>query len=262
MKLSIVTINYNNLKGLRKTMQSVFEQTWKDFEYIIIDGGSNDGSKEWIEQNSDKITNWISEPDNGIYHAMNKGIIVAKGEYLLLLNSGDWFFDREILSNFMKDLGDYDIIYGNKINYFSDDKIIEEKSPTLIDFYVFAFSYSLPHQATIIRRSLFSEMGLYDENLKIVSDWKFALLAIFKHNYKYFHKDINLIYYDMNGVSSTEKHNSLQIKERELVIDAHFGNIKHMDKESLLIQNLKFYYKYSRTLRVLKVLGLIKKFDY
>ena len=261
-KLSIVTINYNNRAGLKKTIESVLQQKFNDLEYIIIDGGSTDGSKELIELNCDKIAYYVSESDNGIYHAMNKGITAATGDYVLFLNSGDWFFNQDILLNFMKDLGDYDLIYGNKINYFSDDKIIVEKSPTVIDLYVLSFTYSLPHQATIIKRKLFSEIGLYDENLKIVSDWKFVLLALFKHNYTYLHKDIDLIYYDMAGISSTEKYNDLQIMERKSVIDAHFTNIKHMDKESLLIQNLKFYYKYSRTLRVLKILGLIKKFEF
>lgn len=261
-KLSIITIAYNNNQGLIKTMQSVFAQTYSNIEYIVIDGGSSDGSKETLEAVSSKLDFWVSEPDKGIYNALNKGILKAKGEYLLFLNSGDWFFNKEVLSAFMKDLDDYDIIYGNKINYYSDDNFIEEKSPAIVDLYILAFSYSLPHQATIIKRKLFNEMGLYDESLKIVSDWKFNLLAIFKYNYKYLHKDINLVFYDMNGISSNEKHKSLLMKERESVIDANFSNIKHMDKESLLIQKLKFYYKYSRLLRVLKIFGLIKKFDY
>ena len=261
-KLSIITIAYNNKLGLIKTMNSVFAQTYKDIEYIVIDGNSSDGSKEILEKVSIKLDYWVSEPDLGIYNALNKGILKASGEYLLFLNSGDWFFDENSLLSFMIDLGDYDIIYGNKLNYFSNDNIVEEKSPKIIDFYILAFSYSLPHQATIIKKKLFNEMGLYDESLKIVSDWKFSLLAIFKYNYKYLHKEINLIYYDMAGISSNDIYKSLQIKERESVIDENFINIKHMANESLLIQKIKFYYKYSKILRVLKILGLIKKFDY
>lgn len=261
-KISIITISYNNKEGLIKTIQSVFDQTYNNFEFIVIDGGSKDGSKEFLDAVSNKLDYFVSEPDKGVYNAMNKGIVKAKGEYLLFLNSGDWFSDTNVLSIFMQNLGDYDIIFGNKINYYSEDKMIVEKSPAIVDFYILAFSYSLPHQATIIKRKLFNEIGLYDETLKIVSDWKFALLAIFKYNYKYLHKEINLVYYDMTGISSSEAHSSLQRKERESVIDANFRNVKHMDKESLLIQKLKFYYKYSRLLRVLKMLGLIKKFDY
>ncbi|MGB8703989.1 MAG: glycosyltransferase, partial [Gillisia sp.] len=95
--LSIITVNLNNLEGLKRTMQSVFEQTWQEFEYIVIDGGSSDGSKEYIEANSAKIDHWVSEPDKGIYNGMNKGIKVANGEYLLFLNSGDELSRRNIL---------------------------------------------------------------------------------------------------------------------------------------------------------------------
>ncbi len=92
MKLSIITVNLNNKDGLQKTIDSVISQTFKDFEWIVIDGGSTDGSKELIEKYSDYISYWVSEPDKGIYNAMNKGIKVAKGDYLEFLNSGDIFF--------------------------------------------------------------------------------------------------------------------------------------------------------------------------
>lgn len=82
-RLSIITINYNNLEGLKKTVESVVNQTWQEFEYIVIDGGSTDGSATYLESQNDKITYWVSEPDKGIYSAMNKGIAKATGEYLL-----------------------------------------------------------------------------------------------------------------------------------------------------------------------------------
>jgi glycosyltransferase involved in cell wall biosynthesis len=88
-KLSIITVNLNNIGGLQKTFESVFNQLFSDYEYIVIDGGSTDGSVDIIAQNAIKISYWISERDNGIYHAMNKGIQVSKGEYILFLNSGD-----------------------------------------------------------------------------------------------------------------------------------------------------------------------------
>jgi glycosyltransferase involved in cell wall biosynthesis len=91
-KLSIITINYNNLEGLQRTVESVVNQTWQEFEYIVIDGGSTDGSADFIESQSETIDYWVSEPDKGIYNAMNKGIAKASGEYLLFLNSGDHLF--------------------------------------------------------------------------------------------------------------------------------------------------------------------------
>ena len=100
MKLSIITINFNNHDGLQKTINSVIAQTWKDFEWIIIDGGSTDGSKNLIEQYDKYITYWISESDKGIYNAMNKGIKIARGDYLQFLNSGDYFYNEKVIEKF------------------------------------------------------------------------------------------------------------------------------------------------------------------
>jgi len=99
MKLSIITINYNDKEGLRKTIESVLSQTWTDYEYLIIDGGSADGSLDVIREYEDKITYWISEKDNGIYNAMNKGIVKSKGAYLQFLNSGDYLVDNKVFEN-------------------------------------------------------------------------------------------------------------------------------------------------------------------
>lgn len=107
MKLSIITINYNNVNGLQKTLESVFRQTCKEFEYIVVDGASEDGSKELLEQflaKADFPFRWISEPDNGIYAAMNKGIRMAQGEYLHFLNSGDWLTDEKVVEKHAKNL--------------------------------------------------------------------------------------------------------------------------------------------------------------
>ena len=113
MKLSIITINLNNRDGLQKTIDSVVSQTFRDFEWIVIDGGSTDGSKELIEQYADHFSYWVSEPDKGIYNAMNKGIKVAKGEYLQFLNSGDWLVDEKALERCFWHESKADIAYGD-----------------------------------------------------------------------------------------------------------------------------------------------------
>ena len=100
MKLSIITINYNNQEGLKKTIESVVSQTMRDFEWIVIDGGSTDGGKEIIEQNKQCLDYWCSEPDKGIYHAMNKGIRASHGDYLMFLNSGDSLYDNKVIERF------------------------------------------------------------------------------------------------------------------------------------------------------------------
>ena len=110
-KLTIITINYNNLEGLKRTVESVINQTWQEFEYIIIDGGSSDGSAEYIESQSGNIDYWVSEPDKGIYNAMNKGIVIATGEYLLFLNSGDHLLNNEGLQKAIIEVCNYDLVF-------------------------------------------------------------------------------------------------------------------------------------------------------
>ena len=114
MRYSIITINYNNRDGLRKTIESVVNQSCRDIEYIVIDGGSTDGSVEVIEEYAGKIDYWVSERDKGIYNAMNKGLAQAHGEYLNFMNSGDCFHDNDVLINLPQD-ADEDIIFGKAL---------------------------------------------------------------------------------------------------------------------------------------------------
>ena len=166
-KISVITINYNEKEGLRKTIQSVVGQTYADIEYIVIDGGSTDGSKELIETYQDKIHYWISEPDSGIYNAMNKGIRAATGDYLLFMNSGDCFFEQDTVSKAEKlmvdDYGIYygDLIYFNKRKKKYEDWIFPNKLS--LGFFI---ENSLPHQGSFIKRSLFESISMYNENLK------------------------------------------------------------------------------------------------
>lgn len=182
MELSIITINYNNSSDLEKTIKSVTDQTWKDFEFIIIDGGSTDDSIKIIRQNESSIAFWISERDKGIFNAMNKGILKAIGKYVLMLNAGDRLFNINTLHEIFggQNYTD-DILYGNAM-LESKGKIVGEKifdKPITFDFFR---RTSLSHQACFIKRSLHDNIGLYDENLKFASDWKFFILAFCKFN--------------------------------------------------------------------------------
>jgi glycosyltransferase involved in cell wall biosynthesis len=216
MKLSIITINYNNAIGLRKTIESVVSQTSNDFEYIVIDGGSTDGSVYAIKEYDDKITYWISEPDNGIYHAMNKGIRVATGEYCHFLNSGDRLVDNEVVDKMLKSIPDCDIFLGNVIDLNPEGKVYYNKSKTKVSFYTF-YQSTLFHASAYIRRSLFNQYGLYDETLKIVSDWKWYLVVAGLHKANIQFADINVCYFDSTGISSTNK--ELDIIERRKVLE-------------------------------------------
>ena len=177
MKLSIITVNLNNKDCLQKTINSVVSQTFKDFEWILIDGGSTDGSKELIEQFSSHISYWVSEPDKGIYNAMNKGILKAKGEYCLFLNSGDYFANGDVLDKVFAFDFDEDVVYGDQLWDYGDrmETFESAEKVTLRNF----IGSTIPHSGvSFIKREMFEEYGLYDENYRIVSDWKWFLIAV------------------------------------------------------------------------------------
>lgn len=257
-KLSIITINYNNIEGLKRTVESVIYQTWYEFEYIIIDGGSTDGSVEYLQTQNEKIDYWISEPDKGVYNAMNKGITKAKGEYLLFLNSGDHFFSNNVLKENNDKIEKYDLIYCNL-------KVLGEKKPRVFSCpeqlkFSFMFLASLPHPATFIKASLFEEYGLYDENYNIVSDWKFFMLALFKHDCTYtkINQIISTFYAD--GISTDIANKELQTMERKKVLECDF-KAYHEDMNELLELKLKILtLRKSRKLQLLQKLGLLNKF--
>jgi glycosyltransferase involved in cell wall biosynthesis len=217
-KLSIITINYNNVNGLLKTIQSVINQNFIDFEYIIIDGGSNDGSLEVIKHFSEKITFWLSEKDNGIYNAMNKGILKSRGEYLLFLNSGDWLYNSNVLHNLFKTKPTCDLIFGNMVKVFKNGESIRikgtlEKEITILSF----FHETICHPASFLKRNLFFKFGFYDENLKIVSDWKFYLIAFGLNDSSIKYENIDISYYNTEGISS--KQSEIAENERDVVLN-------------------------------------------
>ena len=175
MKLSIITVNYNNLKGLRKTLESVISQSVNGFEWIVIDGGSTDGSKELLEEYTDKINYWVSEKDHGIYEAMNKGIKVANGDYLQFLNSGDSLADSYIVKRFCDRSNTEDVIYGNSIIVDCNDQEVRRfHAPDFVRFSFF-FSHALNHQATFFSKACFRNYT-YNEKNRVASD-----LELFMH---------------------------------------------------------------------------------
>lgn len=185
MKLSIITVNLNNLEGLKKTYESVVCQTFTDYEWLVIDGGSTDGSREFIEQHQEKFAYWCSEPDKGIYNAMNKGIIQANGEYLNFMNSGDCFACEETLAGVFGKSRKEDILYGYMV--MANDHMELFPSQVMkneISWYNL-FTGTLPHQASFIRKTLFEIVGLYDEELKVVSDSRWFAMAILNHGATY-----------------------------------------------------------------------------
>lgn len=213
MILSIITINYNNLEGLKRTVNSVVSQSFKDFEWIVIDGGSTDGSRELIEQYADRFAYWVSEQDKGIYNAMNKGIKVAKGEYLQFLNSGDWLCDETALDRCFSHHFSADIVYGNLYSAKEGKRIGDYFQSKDLTFRML-LSSTIMHSATFIRKEIIVK-ELYDESLHIVSDWKFFLRQALK-NKTFEYIDEFVTFFDTTGISATNM--DLNSFERKKVI--------------------------------------------
>jgi len=214
--LSIITINYNNLEGLKRTVDSVINQTWQEFEYIVIDGGSIDGSVTYLGSKSDRLSYWISEPDTGVYNAMNKGIERTSGKYLLFLNSGDHFFNNFVLHKYNNLLDEKDLICFN-LNMVQDTISWIDRYPDVLNFNFF-ISGTLPHPATFIKKNLFETTGFYDERFKIVSDWKFFMESVCQYNCSYLKIDETLSTFYTDGLSSDPLNKKMIFKERYLVL--------------------------------------------
>lgn len=228
-KLSIITINYNNCAGLRKTINSVVAQTFTDYEWIVIDGGSTDGSKELIEKNSSRFSFWCSEPDKGIYNAMNKGIDHANGDFLHFLNSGDWMYDNDsyqaIFDNDIKS----DIIYSDVALVLKDNYKYIKKLPSNITLSFF-FEDIINHQNALFSKELFC-VRRYDESYKLAADHKSYIEYCLEG--KTFSKVGTIISnFDAFGVGSTN--DNLNHEERQKVIEELIPSLVIQDYQELI----------------------------
>lgn len=198
-KLSIITINYNNAQGLRATHQSIAKQTFRDFEWLVVDGGSKDGSKEFVAEHAADVAWWCSERDGGIYNAMNKGILHATGQYLLFLNSGDTLFEPTTLQKvFDGEARDADVLYGDwrEIQPWRCNKF--RCSPHKVHYYYFA-TRPLCHQTAFIRASLL-KASPYDETYRICSDWA-KWVELSREGRTFTHLPVTVCNYRRDGIS-------------------------------------------------------------
>lgn len=217
MKISIITINFNNAIGLKKTIESVASQMYREYEHIIVDGNStNDDSVRIIqdydyqqrsatlqtEERANPSIRWISESDKGIYAAMNKGVRMAQGEYVLMLNSGDALADGHVLERMLSQLDGTDIIQGNTIEVhegmFVQNRGYGHSEITMRD----VLEANFLHQASFCRRDLFVRYGYFDESYAIVADKKFFMTCLGLHDATFKYVDIDVANFDTTGISS------------------------------------------------------------
>ena len=303
VKLSIITINYNNAEGLRRTLASVAAQTYRNIEHIIIDGGSTDGSVDVIREYEEHLhlthstihIQWLSEPDNGIYNAMNHGLEVALGrravnedhtsnitqntspespcDYIQILNSGDILAAPDVTErmisvlnslnvNSLNDKIGIPILYGNMLKKdYATGKIIgksREVEYSLRQYY----SATMNHDCCYIRRDVYEKYGLYDENLKIVSDWKWFLQAIGLGNVKPVYVDIDVTIFDASGISETNL--ELRNNERRQVLEEVLppAVLADYDKhafEMMQMDRLRKYHLYGFVYFIERVLFKLEK---
>ena len=278
MKLSIITINWNNAEGLERTLKSVLVQTTREFEHIIVDGASTDGSvdviKEYVKQvNGDCVDNtstiqaqykvkWVSEKDKGIYEAMNKGIRMAKGEYLLFLNSGDALENAEVVENFYKADIKTDIATG--IEKETNGHLIYPKKEEELS-YSFFYDDTLMHQSTFIRRDAFERFGMYNEGNRIVSDWEWFFNAIMKRDASYEPLDFVVALFDGEGISNSKRVLQSHNEEREGVRQRIMPRVRRDYSELKRLERVEKEYEYLKNgkmgwiVRMLLKLKAIKK---
>jgi glycosyltransferase involved in cell wall biosynthesis len=236
--ITVITINYNDAQGLKKTMDSVLQQSCNDFEYIVIDGNSTDGSKEVLNSFSNEKLIWVSESDTGIYNAMNKGIKLAKGKYLLFLNSGDILVSNEVLERSIPKIN-------SEASFIGFNLLLETKKgrklrehPEKISF-SYLVSNTLSHPATLIKREMFDIYGYYNEENKIISDWEFFFKAIGLHGESFQMITEVLTVFDMHGISSKKENLDLVRKEREQVIKKYLATVYNSDLDTFIFDQFK-----------------------
>lgn len=220
MKITVITISYNNLNGLKRTIPSVLAQTYTGYEYIVIDGGSTDGSKEYL-QSQERIDYWVSEPDTGVYNAMNKGLEHAHGEYCIFMNSGDHFFSALSLEQAVPLLQGADFYTGGTI-CIDGDKVYSWLPPSKITLELM-LKGALSHQATFSKTAVLKRHK-FNENNKIVSDWELVFDEWYYNKCTYEAITPMIASFYMDGISNTDK--GLDKEERKKVIGRIIGRKK------------------------------------
>lgn len=227
-QISIVTINRNNARGLAATLESVRVQTFRNFEQIVVDGGSTDGSVNVVRANEASIARWVSEPDSGIYNAMNKGVGMASGDYLLFLNSGDALAAPDVLERlFREPLDGIDILYGDTLRKVPGGGL--ERRTASERMTVFSiYKFQICHQSVTYRRDLFSRFGPYDESYRISADAEFNVRCL-RAGVHARHAGFPIAVYEGGGVSATAT------DENERIWRHHLGPGIREDYERLAL---------------------------
>jgi glycosyltransferase involved in cell wall biosynthesis len=242
-RLSVITIVYNNVRDIERTIRSVVNQTYANIEYVIVDGQSNDGTLQIIEKYKDRIAKFISEKDEGIYDAMNKGLSLATGDYVIFMNSGDEFYDSETVAAVFASGDDADIYYGETEMIADDGSSLGQRrhqAPAKFTWRGFKYGMSISHQAIYIRRSL---AELYDRRYRLSSDIDWVIRAARKAK-KIVNVNRYLAKYLVGGMSKKKHRQSLM--ERFDIMKRNYGLIPTVFNHFVIAFNLGWYWLKNR----------------
>ena len=238
-KLTVITVVYNNVRDIERTIQSVIDQTYPNIEYLVIDGASTDGTAKIIQRYASSITRWISEPDNGIYDAMNKGLAMAAGDYVLFMNSGDEIYSEDTVHQVFASDEDADIYYGETEMYNEQWESIglrRHAIPEQFNWKSFRFGMNISHQAIYIRRAL---VRPYDLQYQLSADIDWVIHAA-KRAQKIVNTKRIVAKYLVGGMSKKRHWQSL--KERFWIFSKHYGLLPNLFNHFIIVFNLAWYY--------------------
>lgn len=238
-KLSVITIVYNNVRDIERTMLSVLNQTYRNIEYIIIDGGSKDGTVEAIYKYKSRLAQFISEPDNGIYHAMNKGLALATGDYVLFMNSGDEIYAPETVTEVFESAAAADIYYGETEMYNEQWESLGQRrhcAPEIFNWKSFRYGMSISHQAIYVKRSLAQPFDLrYKYSSDI--DW---IIRVAKNASSIVNTHMYVAKYLVGGMS--KKKHAASLRERFRIFSKYYGLIPNLINHLFIAGNLAVYF--------------------
>jgi len=237
--LSVITVVYNNVRDIERTIKSVIGQTYPHIEYILVDGHSTDGTVDVIKRYADRIAYWVSEPDNGIYDAMNKGLDRATGTYVLFMNSGDEIYAPDTVEQVFASAPDADIYYGETEMFDENWESLglrRHAIPEQFNWRSFRFGMNISHQAIYIRRTI---AGRYDTRYRLSSDIDWVIQAAKKAN-KIVNTQRLIAKYLVGGMS--KKHHWQSLKERFRIFTKYYGLLPNILNHLLIAVNLAVYY--------------------
>ena len=241
--LTVITVVYNNVKDIERTIRSVLQQSYANIEYIVIDGGSTDGTLEIIHQFKARLAQLVSEPDKGIYHAMNKALQLATGDYVLFMNSGDEIYEKDTVKKIFSSAPNADIYYGE--TEMLNEQLLSEgrrrhQSPEELTLKSFKYGMSVSHQAIYIKRSL---TKFYDSQYQLSADIDWILSAL-KQSKKVVNTQQYVAKYLMGGLSKKKHRQSLL--ERYRIFRKYYGFLPNLFHHFIISYKLVVYWVANR----------------